>query len=202
MNNYNIWVKISEHFLDHILLYVGKDIKRLPAFRITFYYLLHIQAYQFYYLRFVPTIYTKFFPINPTKQYYPQQVVWIENGGEELRAPKLDYTLNDMEFIALSNFYKANLDENIAELNDWEVKYSKLRTKEGYMLGSLMSKVVANARNNSCVMYELETNIARPKDPEKYELRKYFGCVLLCVSRKISIACIYSQCKKYAKRII
>ncbi|CAG8840813.1 18665_t:CDS:2, partial [Racocetra persica] len=62
-------------------------------------------------------------------------------------------------------------------LNDWGVKYSKLRTKEGYMLGSLMSKVVANAHDNSCVMYELETNIARPKDPEKYELRKYFGCV-------------------------
>ncbi|CAG8462570.1 2574_t:CDS:2, partial [Racocetra persica] len=48
-------------------------------------------------------------------KYYPQQVVWIENGEEELWAPKLDYTLNDIEFIALSNFYKANLDEHIAE---------------------------------------------------------------------------------------
>ncbi|CAG8759582.1 23502_t:CDS:2, partial [Gigaspora rosea] len=71
------------------------------------------------------------------------------DGGEE---PSLDYTLNNKEFIVLSNFYRANLDEPILELNDWGVKYAKLRTGEGYMIGSLMSKVAANARDNSCII--------------------------------------------------
>ncbi|CAG8705779.1 13234_t:CDS:2, partial [Cetraspora pellucida] len=97
--------------------------------------------------------------------------VWIEDGGEELWAPSLNYTLNNKEFIALSNFYCSNLEEPILELNDWEVKYAKFRTREGYMLGSLMSTAAANARDNSCVLYELEVNIAKPKDAKKYELR-------------------------------
>lgn len=153
-------------------LYVGNDIKRLPAFKITFHYLLHIQACikncgpcwvywqypierlcgmlqpmvqsckhpyknlmnnvllleQFYHLRFVPTIYMQdSSPSAPPKKYHSQQVIWIEDGGEELWAPSLNYT-------------------------DWGVKYSKLRTKEGYMHGSSMTIVAANTRNNACVM--------------------------------------------------
>ncbi|CAG8747347.1 5820_t:CDS:2, partial [Cetraspora pellucida] len=91
-------------------------------------------------------------PSAPSKKYHSQQVIWIEDGGEELWAPSLNYTLNDNEFVALSNFYQANLNERITELPDWGVKYSKLRTKEGYMHGSSMTMVAANTRNNACVM--------------------------------------------------
>ncbi|CAG8716039.1 28593_t:CDS:2, partial [Dentiscutata erythropus] len=69
----------------------------------------------------------------------------------------------------------ANLNERITELPDWGVKYSKLRTKEGYMHGSSMTMVAANTRNNACVMYELEVNTAKSKDPERYELQQFFG---------------------------
>ncbi|CAG8677538.1 6141_t:CDS:2, partial [Dentiscutata heterogama] len=58
-------------------------------------------------------------------------------------------------------------------LNDWGIKYAKLRTKEGYMIGSLMSKVAANARDNSCVM----VNVSKLKHTKKYELQQYFGYV-------------------------
>ncbi|CAG8482740.1 24125_t:CDS:2, partial [Gigaspora margarita] len=202
-------------------LYVDDDIKRLPAFRITFHYLLHIQAciencgpcwvywqfpierlcgmlqpmiqsnqhpYKnlmnnillldyFNYLRFVPTIYRHIFPLQQQKQYQIQQVVWIEDGGEELWAPSLDYTLNDKEFIALAKFYQANLNQPITELCDWGIKYAKLRTRDGYMLSSLMSAPRVNARENSCVIYELEVNISKSKALEKYELRQFFGQV-------------------------
>ncbi|CAG8686113.1 15822_t:CDS:2, partial [Dentiscutata heterogama] len=109
--------------------------------------------------------------------YHMQQVVWIEDGGEELWAPSQNYTLNNKEFTALSKFYHANFDQPIIELYDWGVKYTKLRTREGYMIGSLMSTASANARENTCVLYELEVNIAKPKNPEKYELRQFFGQV-------------------------
>ncbi|CAG8836239.1 14156_t:CDS:2, partial [Cetraspora pellucida] len=62
-------------------------------------------------------------------------------------------------------------------LNDWGVKYSKLQTKDGYMISLLMSKVAANARDNSCIMYELEINISKPKNTQKYKLQQFFGRV-------------------------
>ncbi|CAG8818648.1 24347_t:CDS:2, partial [Dentiscutata erythropus] len=68
-------------------------------------------------------------------------------------------------FAVLSKFYQANLDQPIREL----------RTREGYMIGSLMSTASANARENTCILYELEVNIAKTKNPEKYELRQFFG---------------------------
>ncbi|CAG8591204.1 4690_t:CDS:2 [Gigaspora margarita] len=98
---------------------------------------------RFYHLRFVSDLY----------------------GGEELWVPSLDYTLNNKEFKALSNFYHANLDEPILEI----IKYAKLRTREGYMIGSLMSKVAANARDNSCIMgkYQLFAYIHNVKNVRK-----------------------------------
>ncbi|CAG8551424.1 12184_t:CDS:2 [Dentiscutata heterogama] len=40
---------------------------------------------QFYHLRFVPTIYMQdSSPLAPPKKYHSQQVIWIEDGGEEL----------------------------------------------------------------------------------------------------------------------
>ncbi|CAG8505732.1 18847_t:CDS:2 [Racocetra fulgida] len=53
------------------------------------------------------------------KQYQMQQVVWIEDGGEELWAPSLDYTLNNKEFIALTKFYQANLNQPIVEVSSY-----------------------------------------------------------------------------------
>ncbi|CAG8713720.1 19088_t:CDS:2, partial [Cetraspora pellucida] len=62
-------------------------------------------------------------------------------------------------------------------LNDWEVKYAKLNTIEGYMICSLMSKVTVNARDKSCIMYELEINVSKLKNTEKYEVHLFFGRV-------------------------
>ncbi|CAG8682702.1 46280_t:CDS:10 [Gigaspora margarita] len=129
---------------------------------------------RFYHLRFVSTLYTQISPPQLSKQFQSRQVVWIKDGEEELWAPSLDYTLNHKEFIALSNFYYANLEEPILELNDWGVKYAKFRTREGYMIGSLMLTVAANACDNSCVLYELEVNIAKPREAKKYELQQFF----------------------------
>ncbi|RIB24553.1 hypothetical protein C2G38_2168300 [Gigaspora rosea] len=86
-------------------------------------------------------------------QFQSRQVVWIKDDEEELWAPK----------------------EPILELNDWGVKYAKFRTREGYMIGSLMSTVAVNARDNSCVLYELEVNISKPREAKTYELWQYFG---------------------------
>ncbi|CAG8826780.1 42602_t:CDS:2, partial [Gigaspora margarita] len=105
-----------------------------------------------FYLHFVSTLYTQISPPQLSKHFQSRQVVWIKDGEEELWAPSLDYTSNNKEFIALSNFYFANLEEPILELNDWGVKYAKFHTREGYMIGSLMSTVAANARDNSCVL--------------------------------------------------
>ncbi|CAG8457721.1 37699_t:CDS:2, partial [Gigaspora margarita] len=141
---------------------------------------------QFYHLHFVPTIYIQIFPLVPSKKYHLQQVIWIEDSGEELWAPSLNYTLNDNEFVALSNFYQANLNEQITELPNWGVKYSKLQTKEDYIHGSSMTIVAANTQNNACIMYELEINIAKSKDPKRYELQQFFGqvqyyfCYMFC----------------------
>ncbi|CAG8652688.1 8745_t:CDS:1, partial [Scutellospora calospora] len=51
----------------------------------------------------------------PPKQYNPQQIIWIKDSGEELWSLSLDYTLNNEEFMRLSNFYQANLNKPIEE---------------------------------------------------------------------------------------
>ncbi|CAG8793633.1 28283_t:CDS:2, partial [Dentiscutata erythropus] len=151
------------------------NLERSKTFRYRSNYIFNTD--RFYHLHFVSTLSTQISPPQPLKQFHSRQVVWIKDGEEELWAPSLDYILNNREFIALSNFYYANLKEPILELNDWGVKYAKFRTREGYMLGSLMSKVAANARDNSCVLYELEVNIAKPREAKKYELQQFFGRV-------------------------
>ncbi|CAG8434355.1 7836_t:CDS:2 [Scutellospora calospora] len=73
-----------------------------------------------------PTIYTQVFSSKLSKQYNPQQVIWIKDS--------------------------TNLNKPIEELRDWEVKYARLHTDEGYMLGSLMSMTSANSYENAYVM--------------------------------------------------
>ncbi|CAG8521321.1 5622_t:CDS:2, partial [Scutellospora calospora] len=127
-----------------------QEIKHIPTLystKQTFQKLVDIK--QFYHLRFVLTIYKQISPLPLPKNYHPQQ------------------------FVALSNFYQANLNEPIIELSDWGVKYAKLRTRESYIHGSFMIIVATNTQDNAC--YELEVNVARPKDPEKYELKQFFG---------------------------
>ncbi|CAG8554713.1 8767_t:CDS:2, partial [Racocetra fulgida] len=60
-------------------------------------------------------LYKQILPSQPSKEYSSHQVIWIKDGGEELWAPSLDYTLNNKEFTALANFYRANLKRPILE---------------------------------------------------------------------------------------
>ncbi|CAG8461020.1 24246_t:CDS:2 [Racocetra persica] len=134
---------------------------------------------QFHHLCFVPTIYTQISP-SPPKKYYSQQVIWIEDGGEELWAPSLNYTLNDNEFVALSNFYQANLNKLITELPDWGVKYSKLRTKEGYNPYYIPHHNLYEdfKKNYAVAAFNLRTSImALKQDLNPFETSKYGGSI-------------------------
>ncbi|CAG8856269.1 33458_t:CDS:2, partial [Gigaspora margarita] len=59
-------------------------------------------------------------------------------------------------------------------LNNYGRRFARLRTKDGYMIGSVLTQVGSKSRNNSCVKYELEVQ----NQKESYELGTFYGCVL------------------------
>ncbi|CAG8612899.1 466_t:CDS:2 [Ambispora gerdemannii] len=146
-------------------IYGKRDDKYLPAYKMVFHYLLHVETsisdcgpcwtFWQYPIERLCGILQSLFPSSTYRLY----------DGEEN---------TDRELLHLRRYYQATNDFLVKELSNIGQRFSRLRTKDGYMIGSLLTITGAKSRDNSCIKYELE--IANHNGI--YEMKPFYGRVL------------------------
>ncbi|CAB4390131.1 unnamed protein product [Rhizophagus irregularis] len=96
------------------------------------------------------------FKEKPAKQWSKERVFSIEEYGEEFYSPSIQYSLPIQEYKHLVKFYEGsrniNYDVEKEIINNYGVKYGRLRTSDGQYVSSCWIKRNNKiARNNYCV---------------------------------------------------
>ncbi|RIB03881.1 hypothetical protein C2G38_2223870 [Gigaspora rosea] len=105
----------------------------------------------FNHLIYFPNIYNQVFPQQATKKKYGINIVFAnEDYQEELYFPCIHYTLNQTEIKKLKQHYKT-INSMTVKFFSNGLRYARLRTKDGILIGSRSKKRKNIARTNYTV---------------------------------------------------